>query len=124
MRFAGNGTGGTHVPRLTGRSAELGIVSLGLALVLLGVFDFATNGRTAVAFGLATVPAATALAIWGGVRRLEYEGSLYPRLFLWTLGGAAGLVGIVVFSLLVEGGSFVDAIPLVQFLGGSGQPVD
>jgi signal transduction histidine kinase len=109
-----------RVPRLTGAAAEVGIVGLGVLFVGLGVFDFLTNGCTPLEFVLATLPALATLVLWAGVRRLDYSASFYPRLFVWTLAGTGGLVAIVAFALLGQGGSLTEALPLVQFLGGVG----
>lgn len=96
------------------------MVALGLVFVGLGVFDFLTNGRTPLEFVLATLPALATLVLWVGVRRLKYDASFYPRLFVWTFAGMAGLVAIVLFSLVGQGGSLTEALSLVQFLGGVG----
>jgi len=109
-----------RLPRFSSRAAALGIVALGAALVSLGVLDFVTNGRSLFDSSVATLPAAATLGIWGWFRRREHDPSLQPRLFVWTAAGATCLVGIVVVSIAVQGGSFREAIPLIQFLGGVG----
>lgn len=91
-----------------------------MALIVLGVLDLVDHGRSLFEFSLATLPAAATLGIWAWVHRQEHDPALYPRLLVWTAAGATGLVVIVVVSIVVQGGSFVEAIPLIQFLGGVG----
>lgn len=100
--------------------AGWGVGVVGLLLVGVGVVYWAVRDVALFDFVVATLPAAATVGGWLAVRQIGYDPEFYPRLFGWTAASAATLVGLIVFALLVQGGSMVDAIPLVQFVGGIG----
>jgi signal transduction histidine kinase len=120
VQSTGTGHGASRLPGVSDSAAGWGVVAVSLVFLAVGAFDVVALDASAVEALLASIPAAATLCVWIGVRRQGYDTSFYPRLFAWSLGGTLVLVGLVTFAILVQGGSVVPALPLVQFLGGVG----
>lgn len=93
---------------------------IGLLLVVLGVLYWRIADMTLFSMAIASLPGALTAVAWVGVRRVDRDDGYGRRLLGYTVAGAVALGGLILVTVLVQGGSLFESYPLLQFMVGIG----